>query len=51
MANFGEFLWNWNLRPNRVTRHVNFKRTKMMRNAKIQKLMENAEIGNYMRHF
>ena len=23
----------------------------MMRNAKIQKLMENAEIENYMRHF
>ena len=51
MVNFGGVLRNWNLRPNRVTGHVNFNRTKMMQNAKIQKLVENAEIENYMRHF
>ena len=33
---FGEFLKTWSLRSNIVTRQVNFNRTKLAKNAKIQ---------------
>ena len=38
MVNFDEFLKTWNLRSNSVTRQVIFNRTKMVKNAKIEKL-------------
>ena len=37
MVNFGEYLINWSLRSNSVTKQVNFNRQKMLENAKIQK--------------
>ena len=37
MVHFGEFLKTWNLRSNSVTRQVNFNKTKIVENAKIQK--------------
>ena len=37
MVHFGEFLKNWSLRSNNVTRQVSFNGTKILENAKIQK--------------
>ena len=37
MVNFGEFFITWSLRPNSVTRQVNFKRSKIGGNAEIEK--------------
>ena len=34
---FGEFLKNWSVQSNSTTRQVNFNRTKMVENAKIEK--------------
>ena len=37
MVHFGEFLKTWSLRSNSVTRQINFNRTKIGGNAKIEK--------------
>ena len=38
IGQFGEFLKNWSLQSNSVTRQVNFDRTKISENVKIRKL-------------